>query len=572
MKHKHAVLSASSAIAGAITAAGLLCWPDNSGYQLYWLLLMAVVSFGHFCFIQMKDRRAQCCFGVLGVLFVFAIGLGLRLEALDETGWDGLFLCFALGALWGPAAGWLFFRLASWLAALRPASPAKRKAFLWIWGLLLLCWLPVIIAYYPGITGYDMDAQIYQIMSGDWHAHHPLLHTLFLAVFYKTLGPSLGYGVHTVLQAILLAASIAYALAWLRRIRCPKGIWLVLLGFFALSPQHAILAVSGTKDTLFAAVMLVIAVEWCRLLIEPQRAGKPAVLAFDILMMALAGMLRNNAVYGMAAVWAVTLLFRRSVGKQVLALLLAGMVAAFGSTKLLNAAFDAHPTSTREMMSVPCQQLGRVYYKYGTSVPVGYEIPELLPDAPNYAPERADYTKRSAKVMTNGWLIRFVKLWGREAFHYPIEYIDAFLLNSKGFWYPGDYSFAITYDRNEGPKTGCLVLKHAPQTRIDAPWMLPGLREWFNRLFALNEYRAFTPGWMLLHPAVYTWLMCFLMAWAAWRRQTSSLISLGIMAGYLLTLFLGPCAIIRYQYYLMLAAPVIMGVLCVQTHGTEAKA
>ena len=34
-------------------------------------------------------------------------------------------------------------------------------------------------------------------------------------------------------------------------------------------------------------------------------------------------------------------------------------------------------------MSIPCQQLARVYDRYGLSIPVGYEIREVLPDAEN---------------------------------------------------------------------------------------------------------------------------------------------------------------------------------------------
>ena len=94
--------------------------------------------------------------------------------------------------------------------------------------LLVLCWSPVLVAYFPGITGYDMDFQIYQIVSGNYSSHHPLLHTLFIEAFYRlgaALGsPSLGYGLYTLMQALLLACSIAYATAWLASIGCPRGL------------------------------------------------------------------------------------------------------------------------------------------------------------------------------------------------------------------------------------------------------------------------------------------------------------------------------------------------------------
>lgn len=523
-------------------------------------------------FFALDDRRAKTCFGLLGAAFALCCALGFRLEKADETGWGGLIACAAVCLCAAPAGGWLFLSASRALERLRPGKEGSMaRTFLLMWAVLLLCWLPVIIAYFPGMTGYDMDSQIYQITSGDYHAQHPLLHTLFVALFYKTLGPTLGYGIYSVLQAMMLSASIAYAMAWLKKIRCPRGVWMALAVFFALSPQHALLSMSGAKDVLFAAAMLIVGVEWCRLLTEPGRFRKPAVLMADVVMMAVAGMLRNNAVYGMALVFVVSLFFHRQLGRRVLAVLLAGLIAAFGGTKLINAASGARGVNPREMMSVPCQQLGRIYAKYGTSVPVGYEIPELLPDAPNYKADRADFTKRSVKVIPNDRMVRFLKLWAREALHYPIEYIDAFLLTTKGFWYLGDDTFATTYDHDNG-SVGCLVLGHVDTLGIDAPWMLPRVREICRDLFTLNGYRSFAPGWLMMHPALYTWMLGFLIAWAAWRRQKGALIACSVMLGYLLTLFLGPCVIIRYQYYLMLAAPVILGYLCVRTRRAEVEA
>ena len=552
-------LSAAAAALGTLVLADLANWPQDSGYLLCWPIALGLAGIGNIQFFKEGDRRAKWCFGVLGVLFVITLGLGWRLEAVDETGWASFVLCAFLGLCWGPAAGWYGLVLARWLERQKEGRQGTKQTFWFVWGVLILCWLPVVIAYFPGITGYDMDAQEWQIISGYYNAHHPILHTLFIGLFYNLLGPTIGYGVHTVLQVLMLSAAIAYAMAWLRKIRTPDGLWIALMFFFALSPQHAIMAVSGTKDILFAAAMLVVCVEVCRMLTEPDRSKNTAVILADVAVIALTGMLRNNAVYGMALMWIVALVFfRRNLGKRFLAVLLAGIVAGSWGTDAINKAVNAGGTSIREMMSIPCQQLARVYYKYGTSLPVGYEIPELLPDAENYKPDRSDYTKRSAKVIPNDRLIRFAKLWGREALNHPIEYIDAFLLNTKGFWYLADHTFATTYDEIEGSPIGCMVLKHIDSLQVEAPWMMPKLREVYYHLFTLNGYRTFVPGWMLLHPALYTWLLGFMIAWFIWRRRGAPLMACAILLGYLLTLLLGPCAIIRYQYDLMLAGPVIL--------------
>lgn len=398
------------------------------------------------------------------------------------------------------------------------------RAFCLSLGLLLLCWLPVLIAFFPGIAGYDMDFQIYQVTSGNYSAHHPLLHTLFLGIFCwlgEALGSlTLGYGLHTLMQVALLAASISYALAWLAGIGCPRWLWIALLAYFALSPQHAVMACSGTKDILFAAAMLAITVELCRLLLEPQRRLRRWVLAGDAVLVAIACMLRNNAVYSFVLLIVISFLFfRRKLGKRVLAATLSGVISAQAGMIGLQAATGAASSSVREMLSIPCQQLARVYDRYGLSIPEGYEIIEVLPDAENYFPSRADFTKSSAKVTTSDRLVRFLKLWIREALHHPVEYLDAFLYNIRGFWYINDLSFATTYDEVEGSPVGCMSLGHHDNIGIAAPWLLPGLRTLWQQLFTLNGYQHFPILWTLLHPAFYSWLLGFVLVWAWYRRD-----------------------------------------------------
>ena len=539
----------------------------STSYRFGWCLLLGLLCFAGYRFWREPDLRLKRGFGLWGALFMLALGLGRRMDAAGQTGASGLIGSFCLAACAGPAAGYAAIGVYRALSRFtRPMTLQTGRAFCLSLGLVLLCWLPVLIAFFPGIAAYDMDFQMYQVASGDYSTHHPLLHTLFLGMLCRlgeALGSlTLGYGMHTLAQALLLAASIAYALAWLARIGCPRWLWMVLLAFFCLSPQHAIMASSGTKDILFAATMLAVTVELCRLLLEPRRRLCRWVLVGDAALIAIACMLRNNAVYSFALLVVVSFLFfRRRLGKRVLAAVLSGVVLAQAGLIGLQAATGATDGSIRELLSIPCQQLARVYDRYGLTIPDGYEIIEVLPGAENYSPSRADFTKSSARVTTSDRLIRFLKLWVREALHHPVEYLDAFLDNTRGFWYVNDLSFATTYDEVEGSPVGCMSLGHHDSIGVEAPWLLPGLRALWRQLFTLNGYQRFPVLWTLMHPAFYTWLLAFVLVWAWYRRDREALFAGFGLACYLLSLLMGPCALIRYQYYLMLAAPVLLGYL-----------
>ena len=566
MNEKHAVwiqwLSAAQSIVGVGCAAALLGGTKQTGYSALWVAVLILVWVGSLAFWREDDRRGKACFGVLGFVFSLCCALGMRLDAAQETGWAALALCTLAGGCFGAAAAegfWWFVRLLMRLKT--PLKISETRAFWIAFVILLLCWAPVVVTLFPGVDGYDIDAQRAQILYQTYNTHHPLLHTLYLQVFFY-LGEllfesaTIGFGLSTLVQAVLVAFAIAWALRSLQRLNCPKALWIALLALFALSPQHSVLVSSSIKDVPFAAVMLLLCVELIRFLREPDRMGKPAAWAANILLICLACLLRNNAVYALLLVLLLGIvLWRKKLGRSAVLLLCAGVIAGVGCAAGLKAATHAGEGSIREMLCVPCQQLARIYSIYGLEHPVGYEIREVLPYVEDYTPERADAVKRAAKVFPNDRLLRFVKLWGRELFRYPTVYIDAFLLNTKAYWWVDDLSYTTTY--GEGP----LVLWHNEATGLQTMNLWPKAKAICYELVAANGYQRYPVLWTLIQPALYSWLLALALCWACWKRHKAVLLAGGLCLAYLLTLLLGPCAIIRYQYSLMLCAPVLLACL-----------
>jgi len=539
----------------------------QTGASALWLLALALLWTGALRFLRRQDRRQKVCFGLLGLAFGLCCALGLRLDAAQETGWTALALCVLTAVCAAPALAEGFLWLVRLLESLKtPLRISEKKAFWLVAAVLLVCWAPVVIAFFPGIDGYDIDGQYGQIRSGEYTTHHPLLHTLYLraciALGNALFGDvSLGYGISTVVQVVMVALALAYAMRYLRRIGCPRALWIGLLLLFALSPHNAVMVTSGIKDIPFAAVMVTLTVELVRFLREPERERRPLVWVWNGLLVCLACLLRNNAVYALLLVVLLAVVFwRRQLGKRVVTVLAAGVIAALGCAAGLQAALQAKDGSVRELLCVPCQQLARVHWLYGLDHPVGYEIREVLPFVDDYTPERADAVKRQAKVSTTPRLVRFAKLWVREFFHYPDEYIDAFLLNTKGYWWVDDLSYATTYNE-PGVDRGCMILWHNEATTLEMQDLWPEVKALCHRLFASNGYQQYPVLWSLLQPAVYTWLLAFVLAWACWKKNRAALLAGGVSAAYLLTLLLGPCVLIRYQYSLMLCAPLLAGYL-----------
>ena len=146
-----------------------------------WLLAGTLALVSAYRFWLQQDRRLKVCFGLLGAAFGLATALGVRLDAAQHTGWDGLALSVGTGLGFGACLGQWFIWLEKGIRKLRrPIGLTPGKAFWIVFAACTLCWLPVLLAYFPGVTGYDMDGQMWMIMSGDYTSHHPLLHTLFV--------------------------------------------------------------------------------------------------------------------------------------------------------------------------------------------------------------------------------------------------------------------------------------------------------------------------------------------------------------------------------------------------------
>lgn len=511
--------------------------------------------------------RGRACFWPLGFLFALATALGLRLNRCGQTGWGALALCLGAALIVGPLLGECFFGLARLLCrARRPLSLSRQKAFRLSFAALLLCWLPVLLAFYPGITGYDIDNQLAQILGGEYQTNHPLLHTLLIGGCVKLLGYTDGYGLYTCIQTLLLALSVANAMGCLAGMRIPRWLWIGLMGFFCLAPQHGVMAVSGTKDVLFSAALLTLTVELLRLHREPMRLHRPQVWLWLLLVGVLVCHFRTVAVWGVGLLALVLLLAgRRRVGWRLPVCLLLSALLALGMNAGLKAALNVQKQGMKgEQLSIPCQQLARVYVLSEAEEQEKEEILSRVPFAADYEPWLADNAKQAVYFgFKPQRLVSFLKLWVREGLRYPIEYIDAFLLTNKGYWDVGDDSFTTIYDHQPNDAKGVLMLRHMQGTPIEERSLLLGLKALWKRLFAENQYKRIPLVGLLLHPAVFTWLTAFVFAFALWKRQGKLALLCGaILAETLLKLF-GPCCIIRYQYDLMLIAPVLLGAVAV---------
>lgn len=566
---------------GCFLACALLGFPATGGVRFAWALLWAVSSVAGLRFLRLRDRRAKACFGAFGALFVLALALGYRLDAAGQTGVDGLLLSLGTALCLGPATGWAAFWLDARMTALAapppappappaqptqpaqpappppPTPPSPRPRVLLPMAVLLLAWTPMLLAFYPGIHAYDTFSQIPEYLSGSFSTHHPLLHTLLTGWLYDLGGlmgsHALGMLFYSVAQMLLLAWALAYGLMYLARLGCPRWVRLALLMLFCL-PQISLHALGCTKDIPFAALITVFSVRLHAAVRDPRLLRSRRWVAGTVAAGVFMALFRNNAPYALALlVPFAAALAGRGARLRMTALLAAVLVLGLGAGKGLQLATHAQSGLVNEMLSVPAQQLSRVYVLHGAEDPVGYEIVEFVPYADQYDVWSADRVKLHLKVSRPGELWGFLKFWGRELLHYPVEYIDAFLYQCKGYWFLDDTLFSS--------RTGAIYLWFYDGLGAEQHSVLPGLRSAMLSLFDQNTYRAYPIVSLLIQPALYTWLALFALACAARRRDRGVAAAALCLLMYLFTVCLGPLVGNRYSFCMMTGAPLLIGLL-----------
>lgn len=460
-------------------------------------------------------------------------------------------------------------------------SQGRRPVWqVWLfYGLLIfLCWMPVFLAYYPSVFAYDAEGQLYQVLAGDYSTHHPLLHTLFLGAFFR-LGIALGscaagMAVHSVVQMALMAGAFGRALAFLYQRRVPGWVRVVLFLFFALFPANSVLAMSTTKDVLFAALVLLYTICLYRMVcvqdMQPGVKTQAVYIVLGVLML----LFRNNAVY--AFLVSAPIVYAGLAGRKqrkgsgarrrkTCLYMTLMTVALYGICAFsLKAVTHARNGSPREMLSVPLQQMARARVKAEEEIDpsLRQELEKYIPSEwvfAAYNPHLADPVKNRAVIHDDP--AGLIRTWIRLGTEQPAIYIDAFLDNSLGLWYLWDTSHAQVY--GIGTESGFGYLSTDNRTmpagfEVEEHSLLPGLRAFMERIVSDNAYGRIPVVRLLFAPALYWWLLYLYLVTALYRKRYRETLPVVFLAAYCLTLLLSPTVLVRYIYPLMVTIPVIL--------------
>ncbi|MCM1088137.1 MAG: DUF6020 family protein [Muribaculaceae bacterium] len=420
----------------------------------------------------------------------------------------------------------------------------------------LLCWLPYFLYQYPGVMTPDSINQFEQALGLiPYSNHHPFVHTILFKLLYQigmfvTHNMVAAVSFYTVFQMCFLAFSIAYFLETLRIFAIRDGILILITCFYALVPYHAVFSVTLWKDIPFAAAVLLFS---CAMLRMAKQITLP-VLAVFVCSGVMICLFRSNGWYGFLFCLPFFLFYYRRYAKRVSAALGAILLVAVLVKYPIMDALDVTQPDLIESLSIPTQQIAAVLCNDRALEEEQTALIENVVDLTYikelYNPTFADNMKELVRAGNQEYLAahkwEFFKLWVSLGFTYPADYLQAYINQTYGYWYP-DFFYPVA--DVEGVSATNLGVSHTPL--IGGPIVVK-LKEISLKLGGMVPIYS-----LLWSMGVGFWIFLFCIGNAFVRGEKEKLLYyLPSFALYLTVMIATPVATdFRYVYFMVFSIP-----------------
>lgn len=464
----------------------------------------------------------------------------------------------------------MLFSSKSYIIIYMNKAPEKKtiKDFFKYQILLITGIIPTWLAAWPGFFCYDAETEVYEVMTYKYSNHHPIVHELLLGnlfrIGYRINGSyNTGLILFLIFQVIIMTAIFAYMLLTLKQCKVRKSLILLSGIFLSLFPPVSIYLVCSAKDVLFSGGVVLLFTMFFRI-----EKGLSSLKSKQTLALILAGTLltcffRNNGLYALV-LFALILFFFFKNYRKALIPVVAGLVIYVVVTQTLIAVLPAKKGELKEFLSVPMQQLARVYnedrdaYSEEDLATLYDLIPAVILE--RYDKDCADDVK--VNFLEDNFKAdkgRFISLYVRTFFKSPAEYF-------KAFWYMID-SYILPWvpvTGYEGNQVGQMVygesayFQHEIENPCTAHSLFPAYNRFLRSMSLDIKWQKVPVLSFILSPAFYLWICLAAFILQIIRKKKDRMLRYFIPLPIFLTVLLGPMALVRYVFYLFLLCPLFI--------------
>lgn len=544
------------------------------------------IFFALFLFTFSKIKILKKGYTVFSIIFSVFLSLvliiGSQLEFYSEIIWSfaTLIKIIALSVSIFPL-NYLLLKYVDKFKIQKSDNINYKKIFVITFLIILFFNFLVFLALYPGEYGYDAGFQIMEILEKDVQitSHFSLLFSFILAKVVN-LGKVLfgsyqvGFGIYCFLQMTFLSY-VATKITVFCTKRIPnKIIYFINVLFFSFFPLYTLMSISAAQDSVFAGLFCLIILNVIELIENKdywKNKLKPISLGILIFLLCL---IRNNGFY--CILISIPFIFLACKNKKVVVLLIF-IIPLFAykiySGPVFNILGVTKTDTFREMLSIPSQQFARVY-NYNLKVFSKEELKQLKKFYPQiddfkyytYRQSIADPTK---SVLNNKYvksnLKDYISLWTSNGVKDPENYVEAFLLNSLGFWYPNKN---YNDDRMYHPYIEIEMMDAAKwnprYVQIKRESKFPIYEKILNITIGKNAWKRIPIISTIFTTGTYFIIFIFLFLLTILRRNFKYMLPISIILGLYATLFLSPVALFRYCFPIIMVSPLMINLILYQ--------
>ncbi len=320
--------------------------------------------------------------------------------------------------------------------------------FLLIWLLIFIAYIPYFLAYYPGNLTPDSMDQISQSLGfKEINNHHPVFHTSIISI-PMMIGSAfnnynLGVAIFSIMQMLFVSGIFAFSVYYMRKKSLPLVIRILTIIFYAIYPIHGLYSITMWKDIPFAVIMLLFTIIMTKMATEKEQFfSRRRNLILTTIVMILVVLFRNNGIYVLFLMFPFAIAFFKKHYKKIILIFAITFLVYFLWKSVVFRIFNIEDGSIREALSIPLQQIARTVRdhediltdkekdeisKFFIEDNIGELYSSRLSD-----PVKSNFDDEYFKENK----MDFIKLWIGIFFKHPLTYVESFLCNSYGYWYP----------------------------------------------------------------------------------------------------------------------------------------
>ena len=520
---------------------------------------------------------------ILGLLYALAIVAGFEASCFGALRLDSVWTYFFTILITVIAS--LFFKTVWEYIYSRPrrkvmpvSDTGKNKPFLYF-AIIWIAYFIVFLGVYPGFFCYDAQYELTETVARSFDNQHPLLHVLsmggIIQAVHKITGDyNISIAAFILFQMTVIALVLTFLVYFLTRLSLTKKEGIILSIYFGVFPVLAMYALCSSKDGMFGAFLILTIIYLRRLYTAPdtffEDKKNSVILIVSLILMML---MRNNGVYAFAvylvfiALWLfIGKYFKKidkTVFKKALVLFALAVVIFAAADKGMKAATHAKSVGHREILTVPIQQLARVYSydKESLSTKEKEEILRYLPEEAlrSYIPKCSDMVKigfNEEEFLKDkkGFFDIYFKLLSK----HPATYLNAWVMTSYGLYYPAavidGYKGAQMFTFVYGDSSYFGYEVEEPGSRHSLIPFIDSFYKWLSLDVTIQKIPIVS---LLFSPGFLLWIMLFLLGYLIYTKQVALSITYLLPIAVMLTSMIGPMSLVRYSYFLWITVPML---------------